>query len=290
MERELWKLFCHFARSCCNSGPHWLYSDDEVVAVFAWAVVHDRPVVWACNPQNWPTDLAHIHLPSQATMSRRLRSRGVARVLELIETELLALSAVATYWVRVIDAKALPVGGPSKDADAQWGRGACSIQHGYKFHAIWGAGPLPIAWGLAALNVSERRMAEWLIADLPGEGYLLGDSQFDSNKLYELAAQNGYQLVAVRQRPQAALGHRRHSPHRLRSIALLQKPFGKSLYRTRLHVEHCFAGLTSFAGGLGPLPFWVRRIHRVRLWLHAKLLLNALRILRRTYPKLGGSS
>lgn len=281
MERELWALFCHFAKTCCNGGPHWLYRDDEIIAVFVWAVVHDRPVVWACRPQSWPADLA-INLPSQPTMSRRLRSPEVAQALEKIEAELLALSAVATYWVRVIDAKALPVGGPSKDADAQWGRGACSIQHGYKFHAIWGAGPLPIAWGLAPLNVSEQRMAELLIANLPGEGYLLGDSQFDSNKLYDLAARNGYQLVAARQRPQTQLGHRRHSPHRIRSLALLNKPFGKSLYRVRLNVEHCFAGLTSFVGGLASLPFWVRRFNRVRLWLHAKLLLNALRILHRT--------
>ena len=95
-------------------------------------------------------------------MSRRLRSATVASLLERVEDHLLALSAVRACWVRVIDAKALPVGGPSRDPDAQWGRGACGIQHGYKFHAIWGFGPLPIAWGLAGLNISEKRMARWL--------------------------------------------------------------------------------------------------------------------------------
>jgi hypothetical protein len=284
MERELWTLFCHFARTCCNRGPSWLYTDDEIIAVYIWTVVHDRPVVWGCDPQNWPEDLRSIHLPSQPTMSRRLRHPGVAYVLEAIEAEVLAISMVASYCVRVIDAKALPVGGPSKDADARWGRGACGIQHGYKFHAIWGTGPLPIAWGLAPMNVSERRMAELLISDLPGAGFLLGDSQFDSNKLYDLAAQNGYQLIAARQRPKSQLGHRRHSPHRIRSYELLKTQFGKALFRTRVRIEHCFAGLTSFVGGLGPLPFWVRRFNRVRLWLQAKLLINAIRILRKTQP------
>jgi hypothetical protein len=287
MERELWKLLCHLAKVLYNGWPHGLYSDDEIVAVYAWAVVHDRPICWACDPAHWPADLRGWELPSQPTMSRRLRSATVASLLELVEEHLLTLSAVGACWVRVIDAKALPVGGPSRDPDAQWGRGACGIQHGYKFHAIWGVGPLPIAWGLAGLNVSEKRMARLLIGGgLPGEGYLLGDSQFDSNELYNAAAQQGYQLVAARQRPNTQLGHRRHSPHRLRSMALLQKPFGKALYRTRFSIEHCFAGLTTFVGGLGPLPFWVRRFHRVRLWLQTKILLNALRILRRTNPNL----
>jgi hypothetical protein len=33
---------------------------------------------------------------------------------------------------------------------------------------------------------------------------------------------------------------------------------------------------------MAPLPPWVRRLHRVRLWVQAKLLINALRILGKT--------
>jgi hypothetical protein len=40
------------------------------------------------------------------------------------------------------------------------------------------------------------------------------------------------------------------------------------------------AAPTSFAGGLGPLPAWVRRLPRVRTWVWAKLLINAVRIWR----------
>jgi hypothetical protein len=37
----------------------------------------------------------------------------------------------------------------------------------------------------------------------------------------------------------------------------------------------------SFGGGLtSALPAFVRRLHRVRLWVHAKLLINAARIRR----------
>src|SRR5690242_19401362 len=108
MERELWKLLCHFAKVFCNGWPHGLYRDDEISAVYTWAVVHDRPVCWACDPAHWPTDLQRWELPSQPTMSRRLRSASVASLLERVEEHLLSLSAVSTYWMRVIDAKALP--------------------------------------------------------------------------------------------------------------------------------------------------------------------------------------
>jgi hypothetical protein len=200
--------------------------------------------------------------------------------MQTLEDHLLSLTVVASMWVRMIDAKALPVGGSSKDRDAAWGRGSGSIQRGYKLYAVWGDGPLPIAWGLAPMNVSEQRMAQSLILTLPGEGYLLGDKYYDNNKLFDLAGEAGYQLITPRQKPGTGLGHQRQSPYRLRCIELRKRPFGKALYRCRIHIEHCFARLTTWMGGLEPLPFWVRGFPRVRNWVHAKLILNAIRLLR----------
>lgn len=280
MERELWESLCRLTGLFYNRTTRATYADEAIVAVYAWAVVHDRPVHWACDANNWPPDLLRRRLPSQSTMSRRLRKAALELLLCDVENALLSLTLIQTHWLRVIDAKPLPVGGPSKDADATWGRGSGGIQKGYKLHAIWGGGPLPMAWALAGLNVSERRMALALVRDLPGEGYLLGDRQYDSATLYDAAAEAGYQLVAPPQRTGRALGHRRQSPHRLRSLALLDIPFGRGLYRYRRRIEHCFAQLTSFVGGLGPLPFWVRRFHRVRLWVHCKLLLNAIHVMK----------
>jgi hypothetical protein len=82
-------------------------------------------------------------------MSRRLRSGSIEQLLEEVEKALLLLVVQRNLQVLAIDGKALPVGGPSKDADATWGRGAGGLAKGYKLHAIWGEGPLPIAWGLA---------------------------------------------------------------------------------------------------------------------------------------------
>jgi hypothetical protein len=43
---------------------------------------------------------------------------------------------------------------------------------------------------------------------------------------------------------------------------------------SRIGIEQSFGNLTSFGGGLGPLPAWVRRPHRVVVWVAAKLLIN----------------
>jgi hypothetical protein len=71
--------------------------------------------------------------------------------------------------------------GIRKDPDVGYGRGAGGNQKGCKLHAVWGGGPMPIAWGLAPMNVSEKTMARHLIFTLPGGSYLLADSQYDAH-------------------------------------------------------------------------------------------------------------
>jgi len=193
-----------------------------------------------------------------------------------VEEAWLALVCARQWWLKVIDAKPLVVSNVSKDADAAYGRGAGGNQKGYKFYAVWGVGPLPIAWALAPMNVSEKKMAQLLIPDLPGEGYLLGDNEYDVNNLYDLAHEAGHQLLAPK-RKSKGLGHQHHSLYRLRCIELRKRLFGRGICRYRGQIERDFGGLTSFGGGLICLPSWARRFTRVRNWVHAKLLINAAR-------------
>lgn len=284
MERELWLLLYHMAL-CCDQLTKARYRPAVIVGVYGWAVVHDRPVSWACDRRNWPEALFDepcFCLPSQSTMSRRLQSVDIQRLLD--EASWLLTEAWAFCWVKIIDAKPLPIGGFSKDGDARWGRSVKAFAKGYKLYAIWGAGPMPLVWGLAAMNVSESAMARQMLALLQGGGYLLGDSQYDSNRLHTLASQHGHQLVAPRKKPGTGLGHRRHAPQRLRALELLHTRYGKALYEHRNRIERNLGWLTSCAGGLAPLPAWVRRFHRVRLWVYLKLILNALRRSPQTPP------
>lgn len=280
MERELWQLLYATAIQLDEKWGSWKYSAADVLGVYFWAVVHDRPMSWALNKAHWPDDLHSWSLPSQSTLSRRMRKDRTQRLMVEIEQAWLALTAVSCWLLSIIDGKPLPVSMVSKDKDAGFGRGAGGMQKGYKLHAVWSNGPLPLAWGLAPMNVSEKRMARDLIRGLPGGGYLLGDTEYDVNVLYELASEADHQLLVPKYRSDGGLGHRRHSPHRLRSIALMKQPFGKCVYNFRRQIEREFGTLTSFGGGLQCLPAWVRRFPRVRNWVHAKLLINAARWLR----------
>jgi hypothetical protein len=277
MERELWLSLYQFVSHSSVRGKGWLYTTGTIVMVYFWAVVHDRPTCWAVDKHNWPRDLCPSLLPSQSQLSRRLRGPDVAEMMTEIEHQFSAMFGAEQRVVRIIDGKPLEVSNVSKDADAGYGRSAGGKHKGYKLHVVHAGGPTPLAWGLAPMNTSEKVMAAALIPTLPGGGYLLGDAEFDSNRLHDLSHEAEHQLVTPKRGKNKGLGHHRHSPYRLRSIELLKTPFGKSLFRHRKQIEREFGTLVSFGGGLTCLPAWARRFHRVRNWVHAKLLVNAAR-------------
>jgi hypothetical protein len=283
MERELWKVLYALGRLLDKRRTLGLYRDADVVGVFLWAVCHERTTTWATEARNWPRELA-VNVPSQSTMSRRLRSAGVQKLMEDVLHSFILMHVLAKDWVKIVDAKPLPVGGRSKDPDARWGHAAGGCAKGYKIFAIYGGGPLPLTWRVAAMNAGETTIAKNMLPDLQGGGYLLGDSIYDSNSLYLIARQHNHQLVAPRKRKGSGFGHRVHEPDRLRAAELLQTPFGQALAAERRGIEQRFAQFTNFGGGLAPLPNWVRRLYRVQLWVLAKILIYAAWLLQKTAP------
>ena len=252
------------------------FSDAWILLVFCWAVLHDRPTYWACRSRHWPAETRGQPLPSPSTMSRRMRFLSVQQLLAGV----LARLQTEPVLCRHIDSKPLPVGGFSKDRDARRGYATGGMARGYKLCCAWGRGEMPDAWCLGPLNLSDPKIGAQVLGQLSGGGYVLADANFDSNRLFEQAAAQGFQLVAPRKTPDTSLGHRTQSPWRLRSIQLLEGPdgFGRDLYRHREQIERCYGHLTSFGGGLQPLPSWVRRPHRVVAWVAVKLAINAVRI------------
>lgn len=280
MERELWPPLYRLLRQVGKDfrqkyvqHPPWV-----LVAVMLWAALHDRPISWACQARHWNTTrLRPWRLPSPATMSRRIDTVGIGLLCNALEQRL-RTSGVPTL-VAFVDGKPLPIGGNGKDPDARFGRGAGCIAKGYKLHAVWAGRSVPEAWEVTPLNANEKAVAERLIGQLLYGGYLLADGNYDASYLYDAAAERGYPLVSpVRACKEPGSGKHYQSPHRLRSIALRQEAFGKALYKARTSIERNFGNATSFGGGLGPLPAWVRGQERVRTWVWAKLLINAVRI------------
>jgi Transposase DDE domain len=280
MERELWPPLYRLIRETAKDvrQKYVQFQPWLLVAVMLWAALHDRPVSWACQPRHWSTTtLRPCRLPSAATMSRRIDGVGVALFWRAWERRIRDHGRPAV--VSFVDGKPLPVGGDSKDPDARFGRGAGSIARGYKLHAVWSTRPVPEAWDVTPLNANEKAVAKDLIGPLGHGGYLLADGNFDASYVYDAAAERGYQRVAPYRKGKApGSGKHYQSPHRLRSIRILQSDFGTALYRARTAIERAFGNATSFGGGLGPLPAWVRGLERVRTWVGAKLLINAIRI------------
>ncbi len=281
MERELWPPLYHLLRETAKDfrQKYVHFQPWILIAVMLWAALHDRPVSWACQSRPWSTTtLKPWSFPSPSTMSRRIDGTAAGLFWHALEERIRATGQPAL--LAFIDGKALPIGGCGKDPDARFGRGAGCVAKGYKLHAVWSTRPVPEAWEITALNVGEKEVAVRLIGQLRYGGYLLSDGNYDASYVYDAAWARSYQLVApFRKAENPGSGKHYQSPQRLRSIAILQSDFGKALYRARTAIERCFGNATSFAGGLAPLPAWVRGAARVRTWVWAKLLINGIRIL-----------
>lgn len=277
MEGELWKqlyrMVLGLARGTRPRGSR--FTDSQIVLTLLWAVLHERPISWACQRRNWPIWSRRIARPTSATMSRRLRTVTVQQLLVQVEGQIRQLQRPSVY--RWIDAKPLPIGGSSQDRQAGFGRAAGCMAKGYKLYAIADPNQGFVAWQIRPMQQKESRVAQELVSALSNEGYLVGDSAYDSTPLYEAAATRSIQLIAPRHcRRSGGLGHRRQSPARLRAMQLLQEPMGRELLKSRDGIERMFGHLTNIGPGLKPLPNWVRGLARVELWVRGKMILYHL--------------
>jgi hypothetical protein len=288
MERELFVLLISILDTLPESRHRPAkarFTDRDILLVWLWATLHDRPIDWACKRQNWPWHDRTRPLPSGSTMSRRLRTESVT-TLGARALEALRVPVHERPDQRLMDAKPLQISGNSVDPDARCGRACGMMAKGYKLHSIADLAGNQRVYEVTPLNVHEARVARVLLERLPMTpgGTLLADGNYDWNDLYDLAAARGVQFIAAPRRKLAlALGHHRHSPHRLRAIRLRKRRPGVLDQRRR--IEGHFGTMGNVIGGLAPLPNHVRGLTRVRRWVTAKLIVDALHRLRRYRSK-----
>lgn len=282
MEHQLWKKIVSLLRLAGKSKAAWRlkYDDVQVVKTWFWAVLHDRPVSWACCAENWPAGKRQRRLPSGPTMSRRLRSESVKSLLKWLEQQVLAPRQRELLWL--IDGKPLTISGCSKDRQAGFGRAAGHKAKGYKLHALVAVCGAVAGWRVAPMNVDERVMAERLLRTADIQCYVVADSNYDSNRLHAVCDRRGNLQFVARRRygPKKGFGHRKQTPGRQRSTQLLENPqnqFGLELLCLREQIERFYARLTNWGGGLTHLPPWIRTHRRVERWVQAKLILTGLR-------------
>lgn len=261
---------------------HQIFKPARVSEIFHWAVVHDKPVSWACVPGNWPPHMRRFPLPDQSTMSRRLRDPEVVDLLHRLEREMHDAPSGPPAFAAV-DAMPLPIGPASHDRQSGYGYACAGTKaRGYRLHVICGAG-VAIAWRLTPMQACESEIARRMVRGLEDGGWMVGDSSYHATRLFEACDEHGgIRLLAPRKRSQqgGGVGHRKWPESRLEAIRRVESDPGEfvpDLLHQRSTIERFFGRLRCTGGGLGPLPAWVRGYRRVRLWVEAKLAVIGLR-------------
>lgn len=287
MERGIWRVVAAALKRLPRTRTvHQLYSSAQVLAVLLWAALHDRSVLWACRRGSWPMQAWKRRLPNQSTMSRRLRDpetlTGLNTVLDIIQAPLPDGDGMLR-----LDAKPLPVSAFSADKEATRGYGAGDLQRGYKLTTLAQSAMKIVAWAVEPMGVAEDQVGQRVLARAARRGrtrparLLLADAGYDTNAMHRAARACGLRLFAPRKRPGTGLSPSHvQDPGRVLSLILMEgdRAFNRWQRAARACAEHSFAHTT--ASGLGRLPPFVRSLGRARVWVGAKLVTNAARLVR----------
>lgn len=278
MDNHVWRTVYSAVRSVNRSVPREgrakRFSDVLIVGMYLWAVWHDRPLCWACDRVHYNSLFRPKHLPSVSQFCKRIKSARCQSILEKVYQRLARTDAPTIGCF--LDARPLPVGSCSKDAQAKPGRLYGGFARGYKLHELVQADGRTAVWSVMPMNVSELQVARELIEVGRPRGWVLADAAYDSGALYEQVASYGGCLLAI-PRKGAGKGHCPQSEARLASLFVWRR-VGRLMRRRRVRVEGVFGNQSSYGGGLGPLPAWVRTLQRVRRWVGAKLILHHARL------------
>jgi len=295
MDRVLWKTLTAATRraarkvKCSVRKPE--FSDYLIVTMYFWSVWHDRCMSWACDKSHYGDLFRPRRLPSISQFTRRVKTDSCQRILQLVHQDLTAEHR--NQPLMIFDGKPLPVSPVSKDRDARSGHVRGGFAKGYKLHAVATQTGRIILWSVMPLNVAEQTVAMELMAhvphatDFPTQPMTLADSNYDSSDLYAASARCGRQLLSplkgqrrVKNGQHHPVTLRQMSPARRQSVQIWQMhaSLAQLLLKQRVAIERIFGTLTSFGGGLGPLPSWVRGLDRVRRWVGAKIIVYHVRL------------
>ena len=251
------------------------YSDSLIVKLYLYAVLHDRPLCWACDRENFKGCFRPRCLPSVSQFCRRMKTPRVDAMLDHVHQQL--ASHDRPIDIVSVDGKALPISDYTTDADAKTGHGCGRFQRGYKLHACVADDDRIPCFQVHSMNVAEQTVAFALLPDAVKPGMLLlGDSNYDSSRLYQRCAdQHAMMLTPLKGHSRDERRRRRMPAARLDALMLWEQRPGiaKSLLRQRDRIERVFAALTGVGFGLKGLPAWVRRLDRVRHWVAGKIIL-----------------
>ena len=285
MDRSTWRVLMEVSLEAVRALPkarrRAVYGDLLILRMWLWAVMHDRPFSWACSRQSYDSMFRPRRLPSVSRFSRRLRTMRMARARVALHRALIARgqSGLVSY----LDGKAMAIGEYSTDPDARDGVVTTGrFRKGYKLHARANQAGFFERYRVGPLNQGEALIARKLVEGVPPGGLVLADTNYDSRTLYGLIESRGALLFTPMKGPPSVTDRPRAMPDSRRTVLAIWRSdlnLARQLMLARRAIERLFARLTGFGGGLCPLPAWVRRLSRVRLWLDAKIAVYHARLI-----------
>lgn len=285
MDRDIWiVLECASritARRLGKPRRRFDFSDRQIIQMWLWAVLHDRPMSWACRRENCRGLFRPRRLPSVSQFCKRLGTERFERARRTLHEVLTARGHEDV--LNFIDGKPLVINGYSTDRDATNGIACGKYGFGYKLHARTTQSGFVHEYTVLPLHEGEPNTARLLLDRLAPGVMVLADANYDSAPLYAAVAERGARLLTrPKGQHQCKPGTRRRMPASRREALDLWKRWpdlGELAMKTRDTIERTFAHLGNFGGGLGPLPAWVRRLTRVRRWVDAKLAIYHARLI-----------
>ena len=285
MDEQIWRRITPVLRGIVRKtgrAPRVRFSDFLIVSMYLWSVLHDRPMCWACDKSHYNSLFRPRKLPSVSQFSRRIGSLRCQRILQALHQQLAGTSTQINYF----DAKPLIVSPVSTDRQATRGHISGGFAKGYKLHTLATEDRRIPRWSVMPLNQGEPPVACAVMREAPRfvpGALVLADSSYDGRELYDILAAKDASLIAdlrgIGTHPKTV---QQAGPIRREAIACWQQAPGltRYVYKQRFPgMEGTFGNMTSYGGGLGPLPAWVRGLKRVRRWVGAKIILYNARVL-----------
>ena len=292
MDGKLWDRLYREVRRACKGlarsrrvGRPPVYGTDEVLMVWAFAALNDWPIStthdklkrgtvgwWMRRHWFWP-----LPLPSVPTLTRRARATDFRWLLRRVLRRLRRFLGLAPTSHVAMDATLLLTGAWSRDPESRWTCHNGKWFRGYALHAICDRSGVLWAWHVTSASVQEMKAARRLIRQLaavaPGRvEIVLGDPGYDSEPLHGLVRRRlSAQLVApINRRGGKNEDWRERQPGRNAADRVLQTREGKRLMAERTVIEQ-WNGWFKGTSHVSMLPYHVRRLRRVRLWVNLKL-------------------
>jgi hypothetical protein len=253
----------------------WLFA-----AMMDWAIsVAQRELAsgpagwWLRRHWDWPAKI-----PSVPTLTRRARQPDFRWLLRSVLRKVRAWLARRPSRTAIMDATLLFTGPYSRDDDSRWTCHGGKWFRGYALHTICDEYGTLWAWHVTSANVQEMKVGRRLIRQLASGGkgqvrWVVSDSGYDSEPLHQLTRRRlkAQLLAPINARGAKGDGWRKRQPGRDACDRFIQTDAGTKIMNKRSAIERWNSWFKG-TSGVSMLPYHVRGLRRVRLWISLKLI------------------